>query len=176
MTTYPTLRLGVLQGMAALKAALVGDPEYLRRPACPYDTDTVMMLEELFKPTLVEVKVEVPVAAAPERQKVGRKKKAGELTDDDASEIEIEAGQLLKELREMRKVGAGEIDKMDTATKLTIIKAQAQLMEKLVTTRERFVNVRKISQFQSTVIAILDELVAEDMREEFLKRLEPYRS
>jgi len=159
-----------------LKASVVADPEYLRRNACPYDDDLVMFLEDLFKPTIVEVKVPVPTESAPERAKVGRKKKAGELTDDDASEIEKEAGSLLKELREMRKVGAGELDKMDTATKLSIIKTQATIMEKLISTRERFVNVRKLSQFQTTVIGILDELIPEDMREEFLKRLEPYRS
>ena len=49
-------------------------------------------------------------------------------------------------------------------------------MEKLVAIRERFANVRKVAVFQGTIIGILDELVPEEMRDEYIRRIEPYRS
>lgn len=175
MTTYPTLRLGVLQGLAGLKASFDADPDYLKHPDCPYDADTVKMLEELFEARVVEVIKEVQVER-PERGKVGRPSKSGELADEDAGEVENEAVTLLRELRNLGKDADGELKNLDTGTRLQIIKTQAALMEKLVSIRERFTNVRKVSQFQQTVITILDDLVAEDNRDEFLKRIEPYRS
>lgn len=174
MSNYPTLRLGVLHGLAGLKASMDADRNFLRHSACPYDDDTVDMLERLFKPITVEVIKEVLVDK-PERGKVGRPKK-GQLSEDDTIEVEEEAKDLLKELREMGKTSEGELKQLDTATKLTIIKTKAMLMEKVISLRERSTNVRTTAHFQQTIISILDELVAEDMREEFLKRLEPFRT
>lgn len=175
MSHYPQLRLGVLQGIASLKAACDAEEGFLRKRECPYDNDTIALLEKLFEPKTVEVIKEVQVDK-PQRGKVGRPSKKNELTDDDAVEIEEEAKELLKELRQLGRTAEGELKSLDTATKLQIIKTQSQLMEKLVSIRERFSNVRKVAAFQNTVITILDELVPEDMRDEFLKRLEPYRS
>lgn len=175
MNNYPTLRLGVLHGLAGLKSAMDAEEGYLRRQECPYDEDTVKMLEELFKPREIEVIKEVPVRDEPGRKKVGRPSDKASLNDEDAAEVEEEARAMLKDLREMGK-GPGELPPMDTQTRLQIIKVQTQLMEKLVSIRERFSNVRKVAQFQATVIQILDELIDEDDREVFLQKLEPFRS
>lgn len=172
---YPTLRLGVLQGLAGLKASVDADPDYLRKPDCPYDEDTIDLLDKLFKAREIEVIKEV-VVEKPSRGQVGRPSKKAELTDDDAVELEGEAKELLNDLRRLGKTSEGALKDLDTATKLSIIKTQTQLLEKLVSIRERFTSVRKVVEFQRTVVAILDDLVAEDMRDEFLKRLEPYRS
>lgn len=174
MSTYPTLRLGVLQALAGLKASFDVDQEFLRKPDCPYDSDTVDLLERMFEPKTVEVIKEVAVTK-PERGKVGRPKKAGELSEDDAAEVEEEAKTLLRELRGLGKGAEGELKTLDTGTKLQIFKTQAMLMEKLVSLRERFTNVRKVAHFQQTVMSILDELIEEDKRDEFLKRIEPFR-
>lgn len=170
---YPTLRIGVLQGLAGLKAACDAEPGYLRKPDCPYDNDTKDMLEKLFKPVEIEVVKEV-VVEKPARGKVGRPSKKNELTADEASEVEEETKELLKELRALDKNAAGELKDLDTATKLQIFKTRAMLLEKLVTLRERQTNARKVIEFQQTVVSILDELVPEDMRPEFLKKLEPF--
>lgn len=175
MSNYPTLRLGVLQAMSDLKALVDADPEYLRKPECPYDLSTIELLERLFKPIEIEVIKEVLVDK-PVRGKVGRPSNKKELNDDDAQEVEDEAKEMLKELRALGKTNEGELKQLDTATKLSIIKTQTQVMEKLISIRERFYNVRKAAEFQQTVMSILDELVAEDARELFLERLEPFRA
>ena len=176
MHNFPTLRIGVLQSLLSLKHSVESSPLMLKHRDCPYDDDTVKVIEELFKTKVVEVKVEVPTEGHRERQIAGRKKKSGELTDDDADEVERDAMDLLTELKAMGKKIDGEVAQLDTATRLQIIRTRATLMEKLVLIRERFTNVKKVSHFQAVVISILDDLVDEDRRAEFIKRLEPHRS
>jgi hypothetical protein len=173
--SYPTLRLGVLQGIAELKAACDAEPGFLRKTDCPYDNDTIELLERLFKPVEVEVIKEVLVEK-PSRGAVGRPSGKKELTEDDAVELENEARDMLKELRQMAQNEDGELKQLDTATKLSILKTRTTLMEKLVTIRERFTSSRKVAEFQNVVVTILDDLVPEEKRDEMLKRLEPYRS
>lgn len=170
---YPTLRLGVLQGIATLKAACDAEPGYLRKPACPYDNDTVKLLEKVFKPLEVVVEKEVYIEK-PTKGKVGRPKKAKELSDSDAAEVEAEAKEMLKELRQLDKTIEGEIKQLDTKTRLDILKVRANLMEKLVSIRERFTSARKVAEFQQIVVGILDDLVEESKRDEMLKRLEEF--
>lgn len=171
--TYPTLRLGVLQGLAELKANFDADQEYLRNAECPYDNDTVALLEKLFAPREIEVIVE-KLVEKPSRGQVGRPSKSRELNDDDAAEIEQEAREMLTELRQLDKTSEGELKQLDTATRLSILKTRTQLMEKLVSIRERFTSVRKVIEFQKIVVSILDDIVEEDKRDEFLTRLEEY--
>jgi hypothetical protein len=171
--SYPTLRLGVLQGLATLKVACDAEQGYLRRPDCPYDNDTIELLEKLFKPVEVEVIVE-KIVEKPSRGKVGRPSKKNELSEDDANELEIEAKEMLTELRNMAKTEEGDLKQLDTGTRLSILKTRTQLLEKLVSIRERFTSARKVIEFRSTVMGILEDLVPEEKRDEFLKRLEEH--
>lgn len=173
MAHYPTLRFGVLQGLADLKAACDAEEGFLRKPDCPYDNDTIDLLEKLFKPKEIERIVEVPVDK-PERGKVGRPSEKKQLSDDDAAEVENEAKEMLKELRSLDKNIEGELKTLDTKTRLDIIKARTTLLEKLVTIRERFASVRQIVEFRQVVINILDDLVPEEKRDDFLNQLEKY--
>jgi erythromycin esterase-like protein len=172
--SYPTLRLGVLQGIVELKAACDAKPGYLRSAECPYDNDTISILERLFKPVEVEVIKEV-IVDKPEAKKRGRPSGKKALTDAETSEVEREASEMLKELRQMAKTEAGEMKQMDTSTKLSIIKTRTTLLEKLVTIRERFTSARQVQSFMHTVMELLEDLVPEERRGEMLDRLEPYR-
>jgi hypothetical protein len=176
MNSYPTLRIAILQGLMSLKAALEQDQDYLKHPDCPYDGDTVELLERLFTARIVEVIKEVQIAPPPEAKKRGPKSAKRELSDDEMAEVEQEARELLKELRDMGGVKELGVPNLDTATKLQIIKVRSQLLEKLVSIRERITGARKIAQFQATVIGILDDLVGDEGRDEFITRLEPFRS
>jgi hypothetical protein len=171
--SYPTLRLGVLQGIAGLKARCDAEPGFLRKPDCPYDNDTIEMLEALFEPITVEVVKEV-IVDRPATKKRGPKAKKAELGDDEMAEIEKEAKEILKELRQLAKTEAGEMKELDTATKLQIIKTRTTLIEKLVSVRERITSARKVSEFMQTVVGILDDLIEEDKRDEMVKRLEEF--
>lgn len=166
MNTYPTLRLGVLQAIAELKDL----PDALTRPDCPYDRETIEVLEKIFKvrevEKIVEKIVEVSVAATR-----GRPSGDTKLSIEAQEDVADSATELLGQLKAL---GEGEKG-LDTQTKIQIIKTKATLIEQLLKLRERWNNVKRISLFQAVVISILDDLVTEADRQEFLKRVEPYR-
>lgn len=174
MSNYPTLRFGVLQGIAELKAAVDAEPLYLRKPDCPYDKDTIKLLEKLFTPVEKIIEKEIYLEK-PAKGQLGRPSGKRDLTDDDAAELELEAKEMMTELRQMAKTEDGALKDLDTQTKLTILKTRATLMEKLVSIRERWASARKVAEFQQVVVGILDDLIPEEKRDEFLKRLEPHR-
>jgi hypothetical protein len=79
-------------GPRRIEGAFDADQTYLRKPDCPYDNDTIDLLEKLFKAREIEVIKEV-VVDKPERGKVGRPSSKKELNDDDAAELEAEAAR-----------------------------------------------------------------------------------
>lgn len=166
MTTisYPTLRVTVLQGLRELKDHFNADPKVLQNGNCPYDAETIAILTQILT-TRVEVRtVEVPAAAPAEDPRGG-------LLDDEEKEL---VNKTISELlQDLNKLGEGETN-LDTATKVAIIKAKATLIDQLLKQHERIMNVKRIAEFQSIVMAILDDLVPEEGRQQFLKRLEIY--
>lgn len=166
MTTFPTLRLGVLQSMIELQAQFHHNPQLFDEKECPYDRETVDVLRRIFAVKTVEKIVEKEVI-----REVGRTPVAEKLNSAQQEEVEQTALDLLQELK---KLGNGEKG-LDTSTKIQIIKTKATLIEQLLKMRERFMNVKRVANFQTVVIAILDDLLDEDRRQEFLKRVEPYR-
>lgn len=133
-----------------------------------YSGETREKLDKLF-----ETRVDAVVLREGEKVegqgKRGRKSNSPTLTDDQQVEIEQEAMELLKELKEIKAAG-----KLDTDTKIQVIKAKTVLIEKVVSVQERFYNVRKVAHFQKIVIDILTDLVDEDKRAAMMERLEPY--
>lgn len=168
--TFPILRFAALQNIAQLKAEYDRDPELFRSGTCPYDEETIAVLVKLFAPTIVTETIEKKVIVNENGGKRGPKEGAG-LTGEDLDEVNAELVDMLKQLRQM---GEGEA-KLDTGERLQIIKTKASLIEQLIKARERVLNVKHLANFQAVVISILDDLVDEDAREVFLKRLEPYR-
>ena len=170
MTTFPTLRIGVLQALLELKVATEADDALLSSAECPYDRETVDALNKIFEVRTVEKEV-IKEVIKEEKPQRGRPTVDPKLSEDDQQEVEDSARELLTQLKAL---GEGETG-LDTQTKITIIKAKAVLIEQLVKLRERWHNVKRVATFQAVVIGILDDLVGEDDRQEFLKRVEPYR-
>jgi hypothetical protein len=169
---YPTLRLGLLQGMVQLKENVDANPDFLKSSDCPYDPETVGILTKIFASKIVEKTI--TRGADPENDEKrgrGRPSKAQQLSGDDADELENTAKELLTQLK---KLGDGE-KTLDTGARIQIIKTKATLIEQLLKMRERMMNVKRMATFQAVVIGILDDLVGEDGREAFLKRISPYR-
>lgn len=162
--TYPTLRVTVLQGLRELKDHFNSDPKVLQSGNCPYDAETIAILTQILT-TRVEVRtVEVAAPAAAEDVRGG-------LLDDEEKEL---VNKTISELlRDLNKLGEGESN-LDTATKVAIIKAKATLIDQLLKQHERVMNVKRIAEFQSIVMAILDDLVSDEGRQQFLKRIEMY--
>jgi hypothetical protein len=162
--------------VAAIKQQLEAREDYLTSDDCPYDQDTREQLTKLLAPKIVEVekvvekivekKVEVVTQAAEGGGKRGPKpKSSGVDMDGVAKEIQSIRDEL-KELKLNSKA-------LQTADKIQIIKTRAALIEKLISMDEKTNNQRKVGQFMSLVLTILDDLVPEDGRQEFMKRLEP---
>ncbi len=167
MQTFPTLRLAVVQGMLDMKRQLDADPSLLRTPECPYDAETIEMLEQIFASRIVEVEKIVEVQVESEAAKAERRER---LTGEEQDLVDKTVGDMLKELN---KLGEGELG-LDTQTRVQIIKAKATLIDQMLKMHERVMNVKRVANFQTVVISILDDLISAADRDVFLKRLEPY--
>lgn len=175
---FPQINIGALAALLAIKQQLEANEDYLNSDTCPYDEDTREQLTRLLAPKIVEIevekvverivekKVEVVTQAAAGAGKRGPKpKSSGVDVDGVAKEIQSIRDEL-KELKLNSKA-------LQTADKIQIIKTRAALIEKLISMDEKVNNQRQVGQFMSVCMTILDDLVPEEGRQEFMKRLEP---
>lgn len=173
MSNFPPLRIGLLQGLVSLKASFDADPTILE--SSEYDNETKGILQRMFAPKVVEkiVEKEIRVEAKAAR---GRPTKDVALTQQDQDKVHEEINKLMEELNSLGTGEGGEGQpELETSARIQIIKTKASLVQQLLQMQERVFNIKRISSFQETVIAILDDFVTEADREAFLKRIEPYR-
>lgn len=174
---YPPLKLATLAPLSTIHQQLEDNPDYLTAKDCPYDAATREHLTKLLSPKVVEVekivevekKVEVLVAAAEGGGKRGAKPKGSGVNLD---EVAKEISDLRQELKQLKL----DSKALQTADKIQMIKLRAGLVEKLIQMDERTNNLKRSSLFQSTVLSILDDLMNDDMRQDFMKRIEPFAS
>lgn len=167
MNSYPPLRLAVLSGLQSIKEHLEGDPDYLEDENCPYDPETKAILKELLATRIVEKIIEKEVESKRGR---GRPSKDVALSDEDQATVKEAIKELIDGLNEM---GTGE--GLATNERIQITKTKTALVEQLLKMQERAFNVKRMSEFMETVIAILDGLIDEKGREQMMKMLEPFR-
>lgn len=170
---FPPLRIGLLQALMQLKERVDADETALE--GAPYDNETVSVLRRLFAPKIVEKKVEVEVIREAKTGR-GRPTKDVALSAEDQDKLRTEIKSLMDELNKLGS-GGGEDGTvvLETGERIQIVKVKASLLDQLLKMQERVFNIKRMSQFQEVVISILDDLVTEDDRETFLKRIEPYR-
>lgn len=175
---YPSINLGGIAALLSLRQQMEAHADYLSRDECPYDEDTKDNINRIMAVRVVEVPVEVErivekvvekriEVAAEGGGKRGPKQKA---TGVDINEVAREIEDLRAELRQLKIDGKA----LQTADKIQLIKLRSQLVEKLVTLAERTTNVKTMSGFMSTVMTILDDLLEDDGRSEFMRRIEPF--
>lgn len=177
MNFYPQMNSGAITALMTIKQQLEQDAGYLDRS--DYDEDIKNDLKTLLAPKVVEVpkieyvekivekKVEVAAAAAEGAGKRGPKAKGG---IQNAEVIGKEIAQTLDDLRQL-KLGSKTLQPAD---KLAILKTQATLLERLITAEERNTNIKKMNLFMTTVMGILDDLIDDDKRQTFMKRITPF--
>lgn len=168
MSTFPTLRLGLLQSLRDLKRRYAADDKLFELEDCPYDSETKALLRDILEVSVNVIEVEKIV----EVEKVVR---GGGVTDEDMGMVEDELRLCLEEVRALNKEVEGVAAKVDDETKIKIIKAKAALLEQVTKLRERVINTRRTAEFETTVIDILEDLVSVDDRAEFLRRLEKFK-
>lgn len=168
--SFPTLRLALLHNLRDLASQIAADPEVLRGPSCPYDNETIELLEGLLAPKIVEKIVTREAPAA--KRMPGAPRKEVTLSEDELGELENAARELLGDLKGLGK----DVDDLDTAARVQIVRAKATLIETVTKQAERIYNVKRTSSYESVVISILEDLVSDENRDEFLRRIDPYRT
>lgn len=164
---FPPLRLAVLNALLAIKEQMAIDPQMW--DGCPYDSETVDILKQILDVREVERVVEKTVYI--DKKDRGRPRKIAGMSPEDLAELEDEVKGLLKSLKDLDPMEG----QLDTNERVQIMKTRASLIDQALKNKERIFNVKNMSEFQTVVIGILDDLVAEEQRETFLDRIEPYR-
>lgn len=169
---YPTINLGALASLTTIKQQSEAHEDYLDREECPYDEDTRDTLRRLLlKEVVVEEKVIERIVEKVVEKPVPDGKRGPRTKDGpDVSEVQKEVDELRQELRQLKIDGKG----LQVGDKIQIIKTRAGLIEKMAAMSERVVNIKRMSNFQSAVLGILDDLMNDDQRQEFMRRMEPY--
>lgn len=161
MKHFPPLRLAVLQALVDIKANLD------RLDESEYDEETKKVLRDLLAPR----EIEVPVERVVEVRGRGRPGKDVALSEEAKEKLDKTIIDLLTALENM---GTGE--GLETNERVQITKTQASLVRDLLQMRERNTTAQRMEEFMENVINILNDLVSEEDRDEFLRRLESFRS
>lgn len=176
---YPKLDLSAVASLSGVYQQMELHSDYLDNANCPYDDVTKEQLRKMLAPRviekvvevekIVERKIEIATKAAESGGQIGRKlKQKSSGVDMDAASQEIQ--DLRKELQQLKVDSKG----LQTADKIQIIKTRAGLVEKLISMDEKANNLKKMALFQSVILGVLDDLVPNDRRGDFMKRIEPF--
>lgn len=176
MRYFPPLPLENLYGLLTLKQALDADADMLDDPNCPYDTQMRHDLKALFKKEVIEVEVEKVVeieriVKVIERASEGGGKRGPKVKTIVSDDVEIELREIIDDLKVL-KVDSRE--KLPSNERIAVMKLRTTLLEKLIMLRDKATNMRKVSAFMSTVMTVMDELLDDDQRQLFMKRIEPF--
>lgn len=164
---FPPLRTGVLTALVDLKERIEENPDMMADS--PYDAETRRVLLDLFKPKEVIREVIKEVARPAGR---GRPSKDVALSEEDMEKVRENIANLLTQLHNM---GTGEGEKLETNERIQIIKTKANLNEQLLKMQERVFNIKRMSDFQTIVLGIVEDLVPDDDKHIFLERIGAYR-
>ena len=147
---YPKITSSNLLPIRALVEAIAANPRYLEAPECPYPAD----VKEFF--------ARITARAAPPEVPAS-------IFDGETDKVEVLERELATLIADFKRFGqelpAGDADK------LQYFKTQASLLEKLTSLQERTLNLREMSEFQSILLGIMDEILTVDQRDDFKKRL-----
>lgn len=149
---YPTITPETLTPFNAALSLMMKDPGYLDHSSCPYPEPVRQFLHKLATGS------GAPVA---------------ELAD-----VSLETPEdVLEQLSQLYTtlMGFGKsIKASDASEKIQWAKASTSLLERIVTIRERTLNLKQFSEFQSAVLGLLNEVLEPAQRTDFVDRLGKY--
>ena len=172
MAYFPQINPAALNALLNLKQQLEANPEMFSEEGCPYDEALITDLKTVLAPKIIETerivekRIEVPVAS----EGMGKRGPKSKAKVADNETIGKELQELIEDLRRLKVEGKS----LQNADKIQIIKTRAALLEKMQTLSERHTNVKRMSQFMSVVLSILDDLMDDEKRQIFMKRIEPF--
>jgi hypothetical protein len=141
MPKYPSINEVTLTSLRALEVQLKEFPDLLDRDECPYSSAVRERLKALFV--------------------------AGEVKNYDEDELVVEITALYERVRRE----SASMTSTDPKDQMQILKTSSDLLTKLVTLKERAMNLRDMARFQKEVIQVLEGLISPAQRAEFIQIL-----
>ena len=149
---YPKISNDNLAPLRLIKEQMKNFPDYLSHSECPYDPDVKDFLS-----------YELGGQDIPQDTPGGFFGEDG----DKWSTLENKALGLYQEL----ELFGSNIRSSNTSEKMSYFRTKTQLLDKITSINERAMGLRQLSQFQQTVIDVMDEVLNEDQRTDVMARL-----
>lgn len=146
---YPDLKEANLMPLKAILAQIERFPDLLDQPECPWSEEVKALIRPILKPVSGLPNIEI------------------DLNEGRPEAIEAQILGLMADLRTMKQ-GMGA---KDHAEKIQFYKLMTTLVEKLIALRERTMNLREMSEFQTLILQFLDEVCSKDQISELMARL-----
>lgn len=162
---YPTLSLTQIQKIKTVLDDATNDPKYLDGRICPYDRETRELLKSLIPNPVVSATLSD--AGDRGRKKSGAPRKGPTIP---TSDLEKEFQELREEIKTLKADAKG----LEPNERIQIVKTRAALIEKILSMKERIVNIKKMEEFISQVIQLMEDELPQDLRLKFLNALEPF--
>lgn len=145
---YPTIRDEQVMTLTVVVQSLEQDPGYLDHPDCTYSEPVKAFFRKFMSsgdapPDLFE-------------------------GEDDLLVIDKQVQAVINDLERFSKT----LGNADHSEKLQYFKTKTVLLEKLVTMKERVLNLKEINEFRSTLLSFMDELCTKDQITEMMRRLD----
>lgn len=146
--TFPTLTDAQLVPFRTLEIQLKQFPDLLDRQDCPYPPHIRTLVRRLIGEHVG------PIVDEP-------------MDDDDLVQETVNL------YREIQRASLN-VNTSDPKDKMTIYKTSADLLTKLIALREKAVNMREMSNFQKSVIEVLESVLTPAQRSDFVEKLGKY--
>lgn len=142
---YPSISDGLSAALNAVALGLKSDPNYLEQS--PYSDQLKAALRAL----TVRSEAKVDMFAG----------------NDDLTVIETEIQDLLNQVKAM----SSEFSKLEPNEKIQFIKGSTALWDKLISSKERVMNLKKMKEFQARMIEVMQDYLTAEQRETLLDDL-----
>lgn len=147
-TFYPDFPENIEFSLVVVIKALEENPNYLNEPDCPYNGKLREQLQHL-----------APKAAA-----AAQVEDFTPRTDD---QLEREVTQLLDDIKDFGL----KLNVDDITEKMSYFRTHTNLLEKLVSMKERMGNVKSVATFQAIVLNAIEESLSPDQRTQVMEAL-----
>jgi hypothetical protein len=147
-TFYPPIEAKNLSPFRSIRALLDKDPAYLDNPACPYDQETKGFLKLM----------------------LGAPGGAPAVALETAEDLEKQLNEIYSGLVQF----GNQQGLKDQSDRIAWAKAVTGILDKVITLKERTINMKNYSDFQKRVLTVLDGLLTPAQRTDFVDQLGKY--
>lgn len=154
MNYYPEFDAGWLLPLRLVFESMQGDPLWLERQECPYDTEMTAALRDLW--TKFRAKAET---------KAVKSNLAN--ADDKWTQLSEEMTNLFDELKNF----SSDISIDDVKEQMAYFRTATSLLDKITGLAERIHNVKTVSDFRGRVLQVFDEVLTPEQRTIAMEKL-----